>query len=101
MLFCIKAEEGIGYSSVTGVQTCALPISSTRLSSETTNDSPSFYIPVSKFTGRHRFRTARAKQELGATYGTRCSRPNWSGKWIHVLWLRTKMKLSSFGDNAE
>src|SRR5437879_9266664 len=28
MLFCFQAEEGIRVTSVTGVQTCALPISS-------------------------------------------------------------------------
>src|SRR5260370_12862916 len=30
MFFFFKAEDGIGYSSVTGVQTCALPISSAK-----------------------------------------------------------------------
>jgi hypothetical protein len=39
------------------------------LRSETTNNSQSFYISVSKFIGRHRFHMARAKSELGATYG--------------------------------
>src|SRR5207248_6288185 len=72
-VFFFQAEDGIRDRTVTGVQTCALPISPVRVTSASTADTAPVMMRVHRSRARRSMRSASTPRSEERRVGKECS----------------------------